>query len=542
MRILPPFSALLLAAALLAAGLAPAAAPAQEAVAPLPRPAGEPSVRPLAAGKPLVRPLAGWVTIGLDDLERGPEGTLIAPVDLAGTAAELGAPVGGRVDEEAAAYLSRLLAAGTAAGPAGLLYDNRDRGHSSLDRDAFPGLSRVLYASDLRERHLDLGLGGQILFTAPTFGNSSTAITAGLSRRSLPRLAMTDPGGPLRAFATYASDHVYVYPEHRDHDAVDLYPANWPYMLISQGSSGSDRPILRALGLILSALPPETRARLDALNLLAPTVQMVFRRAQTGVRSRAGYLSPDAHPTVFDAGAVAPARMMALAQSLRPEDIPPMVRLAVEDESFADAAGLARLSERLFDTPSAIARIWRAPAFEQTMTLSAGATTDPNGRPLRFEWVLLRGDPGRVRIEPLDATGTRARLVVDWHDRRPLSPRNARLGDRVDIGVFADNGVHLSAPAFVSISFPTHQLRRYEPGPDGGMELGAIDYDALGRDAAFDPLLHWSAPWRDMRRADGTWVRITAEGTEPLEGDGSGLGYELVRTRNAPPVLTVAPR
>ena len=110
------------------------------------------------------------------------------------------------------------------------------------------------------------GISG-ILFDAPTLGNSSTAIVGSLFWRSQARLALTSPEGPERLFQLYANDHVYVFPEHNDHDRVepgkeadrragrkgDLFPANTPYFLVSQGSSGSDRPFLAAVFVGLAA-------------------------------------------------------------------------------------------------------------------------------------------------------------------------------------------------------------------------------------------------------------------------------------------------
>jgi len=447
-------------------------------------------------------------------------------------------PYGRKLERGAALYLSRLTAQGRAAGLAGVLYDNRDRGHSPLSLEKFPQITPVRYGPDLLKHNLDYGLAETILFPAITIGNSSTAYTAGPRARSLPRHAMTKPDGPFRAYQTYAANHIYIYPEHRDHDAADRFPANWPYMLISQGSSGSDRPFLEAVALILASFTPQTRARLEAEHLVAPTVQMVFRRAQTAVRSDDAYLSGAAHPTAFDKSAINPTRMMALANSLTPGTIPPQVVLSVESEDFAPRAGLLARSERLFTTPAAIARIWRGPEWEKEMVISAGRTRDPDGRPLTFRWVLLRGDPGRVRITPLDKRGSRARITLDWQEERRILPGEARTSSRVDIGVFAHNGAYWSAPAFVSVSFPTHQKRRYEPAPGGGMRLAAVDYDARARKIPFDPLLHFSAPWQDRFHygPDGTLLslerlrpgrpalRLTAQG-QPANG--RHLSYEV---------------
>jgi hypothetical protein len=244
--------------------------------------------------------------------------------------------------------------------------------------------------------------------------------------------------------------------------------------------------------------------------------------------------------------------MVSLAASLRPGDIPPLVRLAVVDEDFEAQAGLGGLSERLFDTPSAIARVWRRLEGRSEMLVTAQDTRDPNGRALNFTWVLLRGDPDKVRIMPQDDRGATARITIDWQDAQPITrargaEEEGRLSSRIDIGVFAWNGVHDSAPGFVSVSFPTHQVRDYRAGPDGHLQLVSVDYNALAREAAYDPLLHWSAPWRDVFTYDdsGTltgWRR--EQGAEPQgfdaagrRADGSVLSYEVVGQQGRWPTL-----
>ncbi len=429
-----------------------------------------------------------------------------------------------------ATLLRRMAARGLASGLAAVIYDNRDRGHSVLPPEAFPQMPHLVYPPELVAQGLDYGLAGPFRFPAITLGNSSTAVTARPEWRSQTRLMMTIPGGPARAADDYAANALYIYPEHADHDAADMYPAAWPYTLTSQGSSHSDKPFLRTVALILAAMRPDTRARLQAEGLVAPTVQMILRRTQVGVRSRADYLSGAAHPSAFHNRALAPAAAVALANSLMPDAIPPVVRMNVLAEDFTGRSGLTGQSERLFDTPSAIARLWRGPAFTRAITVSAAATTDPNGRPLRFDWVLLRGDPAAVTITPLDDAGSRARITLNWQAARPaprtfVLPPQAQppLSTRIDIGVFARNGVHDSAPAFVSVALPLHEDRRYAPGPDGQMRLAEVDYDAVGRGQEFDPALWWSAPWRDRFAYDDTgalagWSRIGTR-TDPQTGN-----------------------
>lgn len=406
-------------------------------------------------------------------------------------------------------------------GFAGILYDNRDRGHSTLDPDGFPQLVRLKYSAGLVDQKFDFGLAGQIFLPAVVLGNSSTAMTGGALRRSLPRLAMTNPFWRAVTPLLYANNHIYVYPEHRDYDAEDLYPINWPYMIVSQGSSGSDRAFLEAVAMTLAAFPADTFAALRKARLVAPTIQMILRRNLASVASREDYRSGIAHPPVFDGRRIRTGRMVAQAAEMRPEDIPPLVRLRVMEDSFITEAGLAGLNERLLDSPAAIGRLWRDYAWEKTLNVTAEDTVAPNDRDVTFAWRILQGDPGLIRIEPQGPDGRSAQITIAWHDPWSLSvpQKNGsveRRVSRVDIGVFANNGVHDSAPSVISIDFPEHQIRHYADAA-GGKQLTSIDYDAHGRKIYFDPVLYWSAPWTDNARYNKArallgWDRLGADG------------------------------
>lgn len=439
------------------------------------------------------------VVVRLSELARtGLQGRFLAQIKIP----EIKAPVLGPDKHEAGhRLLSRMVVEGRAAGNHGDLYENRDRGHSVLLSDAHPQLAHVAYDSEAREAGLDYGVAGPVLFEAPLIGNSSTAVKHGPLWRSLPRMALIYENGPMLLYQNYIAGQMHVYPEHRDHDPEhgDLIPANTPYFLISQGSSGSDRPHLEALAMIFAAFRPETKAFLYKSQLLAPTVQMVFRRSLTSVRSRSAYLSGQAHPSVFPRDQINLTRKVKLANALTPETVPPMVRLSVlaEDEAVEGVDYFGEgLSERLFDTPSAIARVWRSSAYRRSMIVSTEATRDPNGRSLEFVWHVLRGDPARTQITPLDNQGRRARITVDWQLPRPVPGRPDMLSSRVDIGVFARNGFHDSAPGFITILLPQHEMRRYEAGPDGEMRIESLDR-RVPKGGYADPLLFPQTDWRD---------------------------------------------
>lgn len=422
-------------------------------------------------------------------------------------------------------------ATGTAAGNHGDLYDNRDGGHSVAWLSRMPQVGRITYPADLGRRFgLTYGLNQSFAFDAVVFGNSSTALTTGSTWRSLPRFAMTSPEGAYRLFQQYAQNALYVYPEHKDHDSApdgfgDLFPANTPYILISQGSSGSDRAFLEAIGSILAAFRPEVKAFLRGRGLIAPTVQMIFRRNRTDIRSDAHYMSALAHPSAFSSRTIALERMIRHAQALEAGAVPPMVRLRLVEARALDPAADAvtgPADATLFETPGAIARVWRRGLGEEVLTVSAAATADPNGRPLRFHWRVLRGDPTRIRIEPLDDGAATVRLSIPFHDRM-LVPGSATLTtDRVEIAAFADNGAGLSAPAFVTVMMPADEGRVQ----DASGRVTRIDHaDPARADRYVDPLIFPQRPWSDAYAYDDAgrltgWTRTGAAGEEAFTAQG----------------------
>jgi hypothetical protein len=485
-----------------------------------------------------------------------------------------------RDDSPEGRLLAELMRRG-AAGNHRDLYDNRDRAHSALRLDRHPQMSATAYDEAAKAQGLDYGVNPGLAFDTITIGNSSTALTGGPFWRSIPRATMTHSAHPAILERLYAANHLYVYPEHRDHDPErgDLFPAATAQMVVSQGSSGSDRAFLRALAHTLAALRPDTKARLRETGLVAPMLQRLLRRAMAGIDDDAAYMGPAAHPAALDPGRIDPMRMMRHAAALRADAIPPAVRLHLRaepepGETFADGYG-----ERLFDTADAVARVARGPVFLRRYRLSTAGTEDPNGRPLRFHWRVLRG-PG-VTVTPLDDAGTEAVVDVPWTEPYPAPGTAAAAGDgggeaagemsgetsgdaggsagpetadgtaaagdaagapapaaglttfRIDVAVFADNGAELSAPAFFSVAFPPTERRRHD-AVGRLLEIAFDPPDLAGRYA--DPALFPWRGWRDLfdygpegrllgwtrTLADGRQERYTAQGLRVIDTDALG--------------------
>ena len=397
---------------------------------------------------------------------------------------------------EVAKLLNSLYAQRQSAGNHRDLYDNRDGNHSALQPSLFQQLTFVEYSAAAKKTQLHVGLNRGIFFNAITLGNSSTVPRHLLSHG---RVALTDPSLTARLFQQYVSNHVYVYPEDRDHDPNrgDMYPANTPYLVISQGSSGSDKPFLKAIAAILAAFSRDVKDVLREQRLVMPTVQMILRRGQKSITSDADYLSGKAHPTVFEGSDVDPLKMIKLANGLAIADIPPLVHLSVVEESKPQPGVevFGPQPEALFDTPAAIARVVRGTAYEKRMVVSAAKTTSPGQQTLSYRWVVLRGETERIQIKPRAKDASEVEIIVPWHERRPIAGRPELTTDRVDIGVFAYNGKHFSAPSFISFVYPAHQERDY----DDKNRIVSIDYAAAKfAKRSVDARVFFDRAWRDI--------------------------------------------
>src|SRR5262249_19340293 len=153
---------------------------------------------------------------------------------------------------------------------------------SLLDTSLYPQLRKITYTAEDKEKRRHWG-AAVLVRSQVVFGNSSTSSPV-TGAGSNPRVYYTHPANIAFLYRQYTGNNLYVYPEHRDHDPGhngpdrgfgDLYATNTPYLLISQGSSVSDQPFLRALASTLAAFRPDVKKKLIETRLLMPTIQML---------------------------------------------------------------------------------------------------------------------------------------------------------------------------------------------------------------------------------------------------------------------------
>ena len=273
---------------------------------------------------------------------------------------------------------------------------------------------------------------------------------------SIPRLYETNPAGVLFLAKQYLNNNLYFYPSHQDHNAGwngvgggwgDLYPTNQPYVVVSQGSSLSDQPFIRAFVAAVAALQPDTQRRLLSTQMLMPVMQSLFRQNNRAVRHPEDYFTGAAHPPVFSMQNLDEERFVRAAHNLTAFATPPLVVLEVKSESSECQNGrdffeLPHVKdEKIADTPCVIARVFRGGAFRREMVVSARRSTDIGGRPLEFRWVLLQGDARRVTITPSnDGVGSQ--------DLRRLASGDG-IGGRTRVASRGHRRVRLQQPHLV---------------------------------------------------------------------------------------------
>ena len=299
-----------------------------------------------------------------------------------------------------------------------------------------------------------------------------------------------------------------------------------------------------AFAATLAAFRPEVKKKLAQSGLLVPTMQMIFRRSNSNLEKAQEYFTGKAHPVVFDGKNLDVVRMIRRAHALKEDALPPFAQFKVVREDMPvpgrDYFDF-RPHQRLFDTPCAVARVYKTTAGTYSLTLDAQGSRDLGGKPLVYRWSILRGDASRIKIEKLDGEGSVVDITVPWHHRRPVLPGSTLESNRVDVALFVGNGEHWSAPAILSVYCPDNQKRAY----DEQGRVRSIDYNL---DNYVDPFLENPRNWRDDYRYDKEgkllgWTRsredeekqlFSPEGQLVLESAADGTPVRTVPVRYVP--------
>ena len=422
------------------------------------------------------------------------------------------APAGSEIGD----LLRRWYAARTAAGNIGDYYDNRDGGHSQLNLSRHPQLQPIVYTEAQIKSRVNWGSQRRVLTPDVVFGNSSTSYQA-TNGGSNPRGLYVSQQGVNILFNQYIKNNLYIYPEHQDYDPGhngigggfgDLYPVNTPYLIISQGSSGSDQPFMQAVAYALAAFRPEVKLKLKEAGFLMPAVQMLLRISGRRITSDADYLTGKAHPPVFQGNEVNSMKMIDLAHGITLSNLPPMARIRVVGE---ETPVLGRdyfepgRNEKLADTPAAVGRIFRGITGTRKITIDASQSSDVNGKTLKYFWSVLQGDASRIIINYLNPEQSIAEITVPYFNRFPVYGRPGLETSRIDIGVFVHNGTYFSPPAFLTFYTIDREDRTYT---DDG-KIVDIGYNA---GTASISVADWAALLRILKGDGASWPERVLRG------------------------------
>ncbi len=453
---------------------------------------------PVAEYAPITRSNVVW------DLEMG-NFTALLQVDFppSGSPAVLDTNRFVQLRGAAGEAIRRWQAEGSAAGNRGDLYDNRDEGHSKLKLSRFPEMRAIQYEAAAREARLTLGPSSFFFQGVPVIGNASLARLSGPFWRSNARQIYTDGRFAMQVMLQYRLNQHYVYPQHQDYLSAkhgDLFPANTPYLTIAPGSSYSDQPLLEAFAATLAAFKPEVKELLRRQGALAPTLQMLLRASQSALKERNDYLTPLAHPVVFDGDKLDLLRMVTLAHEMTTNALPPTAAVRVLDETRSVAGRDffdSRANEALFDSPAAIARVVRGMAYTRRMVVD-GRGSRRGGDDLKAHWLLLQGECDKVRITPREDEPLIATIEIDYHGGNfRVSSNSTMRSSRVDIALIVDNGTWFSPPAYITFLYLDNEIRQYD---DDGAIL-SVDY-RNARHRYTDPLISLPCNWSDLYNYD----------------------------------------
>jgi len=447
-------------------------------------------------------------------------------------------------------YVRAWIADGTGASNLGDVYVNRDLGHSMLAVGDFPGLVNVKYSPAAHAAKLDADHPNTLFPNCAVFGNISRALTTGPYWRSLGRASFTTPTLAPRMHHLYRNNQFWIMPAHHDFgkkDIGDVFPGVAPFQFITVGSSWSDQGPLRAALAASASFPKVTKQAIIRRHLMGPTLQWLMRRTQRGVQTEDDYLSHKAHPTAFSGSHLDSVRLVEKAHALQPEQVPPFAALSVINSrgnplhyplpgrDYPDTA-----SEILYNTPSAICFVLRAPDGIRPFLFRAHAEGIPQSSTPTFAWRVVHGDATAVKIEaiPDEATATPDKGFVQITvDRRNIK-------ERIDVACFAKtDSTEWGAPSFISFFPIPRETRTYRS--DG--KIASIDYS--NPDGVYsDPSVALPRYWKDTYSYDDAgkllgWTRsyngkdfasFTAAGDRIVERHADGTPAKAVHVRYVP--------
>ena len=362
------------------------------------------------------------------------------------------------------------------AGNAGDYYLNLDNGHSTINIKKFPQLGSALAEGRLASGE-EYSQYQHVIVGNASLGTLTDSRGRNI-RGSLINNYYTSPNkspnnNAERLYSHYRNNVMLVFPAVACYGPGvngfpgygDYFPANTAYTLGSVGISGSDKAFVKAWIHTLASFQPLVKKKLKEEGLLMPTIQMIFRMSNSNIASPGEYLTGKAHPPAFYGGHIDVLKMCGSAATMTADVLPPMVQLNIVEESLpilgVDFFDPRFAGDKIFDTPAAFARAFRGNDQVKTLTVSADYSYDVNNLPITFHWTVLRGDPDKIKIIPQNHKNSVVSIHVPYFEKYK-DPYYGLYTNRVEIGVFVNNGVYFSAPGFITVLTFADEMRTYD--------------------------------------------------------------------------------
>lgn len=320
-------------------------------------------------------------------------------------------------------------------------YENRDLLHSNaqnFENTIQLTTSQTSYAINVMEAY-----GNGIVIS-----NSSTATTASEDRGSNTRTPDRNLGWWHSIREAWQMGLIQFFPEHQDYDVIDWFKLNQPYVITTQGSSGSELGEVDRCRQIVLALRPEVRDWLIANKRVGDVVSYLMRANQSG------YLDPMCHRVVVN-GRDANQSDLDLSTSITLDTIPPRLKIKVISDSLAVGT-----VQQLRD--SSTIRTDEVAGFRRSTTASIRTIVVEleSDKPCEFHWIKTQGESTITYQNP---ERSRATITIPLQGNFDvIKPDGSTLeSNRVEVIAVAYDGTHYSSPVFVTEYFPpeTRQSR-----------------------------------------------------------------------------------
>jgi hypothetical protein len=236
------------------------------------------------------------------------------------------------------------------------------------------------------------------------------------------------------------------FPEHKDYDKTDWFKINQPYIVTTQGSSGTELNELQRCRRIVESLRPEVRQWLITNRRVGDVVSYLMRANQYS-----GYLDPLCHRVVVDSPVDfrnIPQVDLDLAASITLDTMPPLLKIRVVSDTMQGSTVNESLASHVIRTDEVVGLIRNTATPVRTIVVELEAD-----KPCEFQWVKTQGESVITYGNP---EKTRATITIPLQGNFDVTKPDGSMieSNRVEVIAVAYDGTHYSSPVFITEYFP----------------------------------------------------------------------------------------